>query len=66
MSEGNQLEFRGVVVRATFGRSRFGPGPKRPLRGVRPFDSSGRESLKNLLGLRLECRATVAMIAFRP
>jgi hypothetical protein len=32
MSEGNQLEFRGVVVRATFGRSRFGPGPKRPLR----------------------------------
>jgi hypothetical protein len=34
--------------------------------GGRPFDSSGRESLKNLLGLRLEFRATVAMIAFRP
>jgi hypothetical protein len=37
-----------------------------PAPGVRPFDSSGRESLKNLLGLRLECRAMVAMIAFRP
>ena len=62
MSEGNQLEFRGVVVRATFGRSRFGPGPKRPLRGC---DRSTR-ARKNLLGLSLECRARVAMIAFRP
>jgi hypothetical protein len=43
----------------------FDPGPN-ARSGVRPFDSSGRESLKNLLGLRLECRATVAMIAFRP
>jgi hypothetical protein len=34
MSEGNQLEFRGVVVRATFGRSRFGPGPKRRSEGA--------------------------------
>ena len=27
MSEGNQLEYRGVVERAIFGRSRFGTGP---------------------------------------
>jgi predicted nuclease of predicted toxin-antitoxin system len=33
MSECNQLDCPVAIVRATFGRSRFGPGPKRPLRG---------------------------------
>jgi hypothetical protein len=34
--------------------------------GLRPSTRAGRESLKNLLGLRLECREMVAMAAFRP
>jgi hypothetical protein len=34
MSEGNPLEYRGVVERAIFGRSRFGPGPNARSGGV--------------------------------
>lgn len=64
MSECNQLEWRS---RAGYFRAvSFWTGAQTPAPGVRAFDSSGRESLKNFLVLRLECRATVAMITFRP
>ena len=66
MSEGNQLEFSGRCRAGYFRSVSFLTRAQMPAPGMRPFDSSGRESPKNLLGLRLECRAMVAMIAFRP
>jgi hypothetical protein len=65
MLEGNQLECP-WRCRVYFRSVSFSTRAQTPAPGVRPLDSSGRESLENLLGLRLECRAMVAMIASRP
>ena len=62
MSEGNQRECPWRRRAGYFRSVSFWIGAQTPAPGVRPFDSSGRETLKNLLGLRLECRAMVAMI----
>ena len=66
MSEGNQLECPWLCRAGYFRSVSFWTRAQTPAPGVRPFDSSGRESLKSLLGRRLECRAMVAMFAFRP
>jgi hypothetical protein len=66
MSEGNQLECPCCRRAGYFRPVSFWTQAQTPAQGVRPLDSSGRESLKNLLELRLECCAMVAMIAFRP
>ena len=45
----------------------FDPGPNARSGGATVrLERERISNLKNLLGLRLECRAMVAMIAFRP
>jgi hypothetical protein len=60
MSEGNQLEFRGVVVRAPFGRSRFGPGHQTPALGGATVrlerERISKESLGTTLGMSCDGR----------